>query len=129
MALDAEQVKEVVRLPAQERYAYFVERVAQTREVWGLYRNGWALATKDDGTLVLALWPEREFAQLCAEFEWEGYEAHAFGLDELLDELLPQLQTDGLVPGIFRTPGSKGAMPTPGLLRIDLRDELARQHS
>nr|WP_314547146.1 DUF2750 domain-containing protein [uncultured Massilia sp.] len=127
MALDAEQVKEVVRLPAQQRYEYFVERVAEGREVWGLYRNGWALATRDDGTLVFALWPEREFAQLCAEFEWEGYEPHAFGLDELVDELLPQLQEDGLVPGVFRTPGSKGIMPTPGLLKVDLQDALRRQ--
>jgi hypothetical protein len=127
MALDAEQVKETVRLPARQRYAYFVERAAQAREVWGLYRNGWALAKQDDGTLVFALWPEREFAQLCAEFEWEGYVPQAFGLDELLDGLLPQLQEDGLVPGIFRTPGSKGVMPTPGLLAIDLRDALRRR--
>jgi len=125
--LSAEQLKEVVRLPAPERYAYFVERVAQTRKVWGLYRNGWALATKDDGTLVFAMWPERAFAQLCAEFEWEGYAPQAFDLDELLEELLPQLQEDGLLPGIFRTPGSKGVMPSAGLLRVDLLDELGRQ--
>jgi hypothetical protein len=124
--LSAEQIREVVRLPAPQRYEYFVQRVAQNREVWALYRKGWALATKDDGTLVFALWPEREFAQLCAEFEWEGYEPQAFGIDELLDGLLPQLKQDGLVPGVFRTPGSKGVMPTPGLLRIDLLDELKR---
>lgn len=127
MALDAEQLKEVVRLPAQQRYAYFVERVAQTRQVWGLYRKGWALATRDDGTLVFALWSDREFAQLCAEFEWEGYAPQVFGLDELLEDLLPRLQHDGLVPGIFRTPGSKGVMPTPGLLKADLQDEARRQ--
>lgn len=129
MALDAEQVKDVVRLPAQQRYEYFVEHVAQAGEVWGLYRNGWALATRDDGTLVFALWPEREFALLCAEFEWEGYAPQAFGLDELLDDLLPQLQEDGLVPGIFRTPGSKGTMPTPGLLKADLQDEVRRRRT
>lgn len=127
MALDAERLKEVVRLPAQQRYEYFVRRVAQTREVWGLYRKGWALATRDDGTLVFALWPEREFAQLCAEFEWEGYEPQVFSLDELLEDLLPRLQHDGLVAGIFRTPGSKGVMPTPGLLKVDLQDEARRQ--
>jgi hypothetical protein len=129
MALDAEQVKEAVRLPAQQRYEYFVEHVAQAGEVWGLYRNGWALAKRDDGTLVFALWPEREFALLCAEFEWEGYAPQAFGLDELLDGLLPQLQEDGLVPGIFRTPGSKGTMPTPGLLKVDLQDEVRRRRN
>jgi hypothetical protein len=126
MPIDVNQLKAVVTLPAPQRYAYFIERVAQTRAVWGLFRNGWALATKDDGTLVFALWPEREFAQLCAEFEWEGYEPQAFALDELLDELLPQLELDGIVPGIFRTPGSKGTMPTPALLRVDLQDELRR---
>jgi hypothetical protein len=31
------------------------------------------------------------------------------------------------LPGIFRTPGSKGVMPTPGLLRVDLEDELRRE--
>jgi hypothetical protein len=125
--IDAEQLKAVVRLPAPQRYEYFVKRVAASGTVWGLYRNGWALATKDDGTLVFAMWPDEEFARLCAEFEWEGYEPQAFALDELLSELLPQLQQDGLVPGIFRTPGSKGVMPTPGLLRVDLEDELRRE--
>ena len=120
--IDAEQVKTVVRLPAPQRYEYFVKRVAASGTVWGLYRNGWALANKDDGTLVFAMWPDEEFARLCAEFEWEGYEPQAFSLDELLAELLPQLQQDGLVPGIFRTPGSKGVMPTPGLLRVDIED-------
>jgi len=127
MAISAEQVQQVVRLPAPQRYEYFVRIVARSREAWGLYRNGWALATKDDGTLVFAMWPECEFALLCAEFEWEGYAPQAFGLDELMDELLPQLQQDGVVPGIFRTPGSKGTMPTPNLLRVDLQDELRRQ--
>jgi hypothetical protein len=127
MTIDANQLKAVVTLPAPQRYEYFIKRVAQTGEVWGLYRNGWALATKDDGTLVFALWPEREFALLCAEFEWEGYEPQAFALRELLDELLPQLQQDGLLPGIFRTPGSKGVMPSPGLLRVDLQDELGQR--
>ena len=122
--IDAEQVKAVVRMPAPQRYAYFVKRVAASGVVWGLYRNGWALAKKDDGTLVFAMWPDEEFARLCAEFEWEGYAPHAFSLDELLGELLPQLQQDGLVAGIFRTPGSKGVMPTPGLLRVDIEDEL-----
>jgi len=117
-------VKAVVRMAAPQRYEYFVKRVASSGTVWGLYRNGWALAKKDDGTLVFAMWPDEEFARLCAEFEWEGYEPHAFSLDELLGELLPQLQQDGLVAGIFRTPGSKGVMATPGLLRVDIEDEL-----
>jgi hypothetical protein len=122
MPTDANALQTVVMLPAPQRYEYFVKHVVRTGEVWGLFRQGWALAKKDDGTLVFALWPTREFAQLCAEFEWEAYTPQAFTLSELLDELLPQLQEDGIVPGVFRTPGSKGVMPTPNLLRVDLHD-------
>jgi hypothetical protein len=124
--LSAEQIREVVRLPAPQRYEYFVQRVAQNREVWALYRKGWALATKDDGTLVFALWPEREFAQLCAEFEWEGYEPQAFGSTSCSDELLPQLSRTGWCHRRVLHAGRADVMPTPGLLRIDLLDELKR---
>jgi len=117
----------LVRLPAPQRYAWFVRRVVQTGVVWGLFRQGWALADRDDGTLLFALWPERASAALCAEFEWEGYVPQAFSLTELLDELLPQLQHDGIGLTIFRTPGSKGALPTPNLLRVDLLDEMGQQ--
>jgi len=127
MSLDPDQLTALVRLTAPQRYAYFVQRVARTGVVWGLFRNGWALAKMDDGTLVFALWPERETALLCAEFEWEGYAPQSFSLAELLDELLPQLQQDGILPNVFRTPGSKGTMPTPNLLRVDLQDALRQE--
>ena len=69
--LGAQQLADVVTLPAQQRYARFVQQVAETGEVWGLYRDGWALAKTDDGTLVFAMWPASEFADLCAEYEWD----------------------------------------------------------
>ena len=124
MAIDTRQLQAVVMLPGPQRYDYFIQRVAETGVVWSLYRQGWALAKKEDGTLVFPLWPDSEFAQVCADYEWTGYAPQSFALDELLGELLPQLQQDGLVPGIFRTPGSKGVMPTPGLLRTDLENQL-----
>ena len=67
--LGAQQLADVVTLPAQQRYARFVQQVVASSEVWGLYRDGWALAKTDDGTLVFAMWPASEFADLCAEYE------------------------------------------------------------
>nr|WP_229521202.1 DUF2750 domain-containing protein [Massilia sp. IC2-477] len=118
---------DVVTMPVQQRYARFVEQVAQTGEVWGLYRDGWALAKTDDGTLVFAMWPASEFADLCAEYEWDGYEPHAFPLDELMSDLLPQLEEDGVLPGIFYTPGDRGLTPTPFMLRLDLERKLSKR--
>ena len=127
MAIDTRQLQAVVMLPAPQRYAYFVKRVAESGVVWSLYRQGWALAKKEDGTLVFPLWPDSEFAQVCADYEWTGYAPHSFALDELLEELLPQLEQDGIVTGVFYTPGARDVMPTAGLLRTDLHDELARR--
>jgi hypothetical protein len=124
MAIDTRQLQAVVMLPGPQRYEYFVKRVAETGVVWSLYRQGWALARKEDGTLVFPLWPDSEFAQVCADYEWTGYAPQSFALDELMTELLPQLEQDGIVTGVFYTPGARDVMPTAGLLRADLHDEL-----
>lgn len=124
--LGAQQLADVVTLPAPRRYTHFVRQVAENREVWGLYRDGWALAKTDDGTLVFAMWPASEFADLCAEFEWEGYEPQSFPLDDLMTDLLPQLEEDGVLPGIFYTPGDRGLTPTIYMLRVDLERALNR---
>ena len=116
----------VIVLPKQLRYEHFVRRVAATGEVWGLYQDGWALAKTDDGTLVFPMWPANEYATLCAEFEWDGYDAQAFSLEELIEELLPQLEEDSVLPGVFYTPGDKGITPTVAQLIGDLEDELRR---
>jgi hypothetical protein len=123
MAIDSRQIQEAVMLSGPQRYEYFIQRVCETGTVWSLYRNGWALAKKEDGTLVFPLWPDREFATICADYEWTGYEPQSFPLDELLGELLPQLEQDGVVTGVFYTPGARDVMPTAGLLRRDLEDE------
>lgn len=127
MAIDTRQLQAVVMLPGPQRYEYFVKRVAETGVVWSLYRQGWALAKKEDGTLVFPLWPDSEFAQVCADYEWTGYAPQSFALDELMTELLPQLEQDGIVTGVFYTPGARDVMPTAGLLRVDLDNEIRRR--
>jgi hypothetical protein len=123
MTIDTEHVQAIVMLPGPQRYAYFVKRVVESGVVWSLFRQGWALARKEDGTLVFPLWPEREFAAICADYEWTGYAPQSFALDELVTELLPQLEQDGIATGVFYTPGARDVMPTAGLLLRDLLDE------
>ncbi|MBD8657495.1 DUF2750 domain-containing protein [Oxalobacteraceae sp. CFBP 13730] len=124
--LGGQQLAAVVTLAGPERYEYFIRCAAEAREVWGLYQDGWALAKTDDGTLVFPMWPANEYATLCAEFEWDGYDAQAFSLEELIEELLPQLEEDSVLPGVFYTPGDKGITPTVAQLIGDLEDELRR---
>jgi hypothetical protein len=127
MTIDTKQLQAVVMLPGPQRYEYFIKRVTDTGMVWSLYRNGWALARKEDGSMVFPLWPDSEFATICADYEWTGYTPQSFGLNELVDELLPQLEQDGIATGVFYTPGARDVMPSAALLLRDLTDELARK--
>lgn len=114
----------VLQVPKELRYEHFIRRVADSGRVWGLYRDGWAIGKTDDGALVFPLWPTGELAQQCAVLEWEGYLPHEFALQELFDDLLPQLAADGILPGITYTPDEYGLTPSHAQLRADL---LARQ--
>ena len=111
----------VLQLPKELRYEHFIRRVADTGRVWGLYRDGWAIGKTDDGALVFPMWPTNELAQQCAVLEWAGYAPQEFGLHELLDDLLAQLESDGILPGITYTPDEYGLTPSHERLRGDLR--------
>ncbi|MET0404942.1 MAG: DUF2750 domain-containing protein [Cystobacter sp.] len=103
-----ERMEAVLRLPAVRRYAYFLQRVMESGEVWGLDGEGWALALDDSGRDVLPLWPAPEFAQLCATRLWSGFKPRAIPLQELLESVLPQLEQEGMPVGIFFTPQGQG---------------------
>lgn len=126
MKVSLKQIEAVLALPSHRRCEHFIKVVADWQVVWGLYHDGWALATTDQGTPVLPLWPAKEYAELCRGQEWASYEPRPIALGEFMDEWLPRLETDGVLPGIFFTPSSKGITPAVGEVRAMLRAELAK---
>ncbi|MGZ3457917.1 MAG: DUF2750 domain-containing protein [Archangium sp.] len=103
-----ERLQAVLRLPAARRYSYFLQRVVESGEVWGLDGEGWALALDDSGRDVLPLWPAPEFAALCATRLWSGFQPRAIRLKDLVENVLPQLEEEGMPVGVFFTPEGQG---------------------
>lgn len=126
MKISPKQLTAVIALPGNERYKHFIKSVADWQQVWGLYQDGWALAATDDGTAVFPLWSAKEYAEICAVNEWQGYQSQSFNLDELLNELLPNLEADGVLPGVFFTPESKGVTSSVPQLKNDIEVELQK---
>jgi len=122
--MNQKQIDAVLALQPEQRYEHFVKMIADWQEVWGLYSDAWALAATDTGATVFPMWPAKEYAALCADGEWRGYVPESFSLDDLLNELLPKLKEDGVIPGIFYTPSNKGITPAIDRLVSDLREEL-----
>jgi hypothetical protein len=126
MKMNEKKMQSVLALPAPKRYAHFIKVVADQRRVWGLYSDGWALAQTADEELALALWPAREYAALCADGEWSGYEPREIDLDTVLEVLIPELQDSSTLIGVFPTPDEKGMTPDLNRIKEDLRNELAK---
>lgn len=124
MKVSPKQMESVLALPGIERFDHFIKVIADWQEVWGLYQDGWALAAADNGTTVFPLWPAKEYAQVCAANEWTGYEPRSISLGDFTEVLLPKLKLDGVLPGVFFTPASKGVTPSVDELRSALEAEL-----
>lgn len=124
MKVNPKQMEAVLALPGGKRFEHFIKVVADWREVWGLYQDGWALAAADDGTIVFPLWPAKEYAQICAVNEWNGYEPRSICLSDFTGVLLPKLKQDGVLPGVFFTPTSRGVTPSVDELSLALEAEL-----
>ncbi len=124
MKIGLKQIEAVMALPAPKRFEHFVKLVADWQQAWGLYQDGWALAADDDGVVVFPIWPAKEYAEVCAKEEWEGYVPRPISLEDLLDALLPRLELDNMLPGVFLTPSSRGMTPSIEEFRKAIEIEL-----
>jgi hypothetical protein len=117
------KLRAVSNLSGAERYKYFIGNVCNFEEAWGLWQDGWALAAADDGRTLFPFWPAKEFAEICSEGTWSGFEASAIPFEDLISTLLPQFKSDGVLPCIFPTKQDKGVIIDCDKLLQDLTDE------
>lgn len=121
--MNQKEYEAVVKLPAAKRYEYFVKKIVDFEEVWGLYDDGWATTKDDSGYVLIPFWPKKEFAQYCAIEEWTNYQPKKIELDEFLEEWLPGMKEDGNKPSIFWN-NDDAALVDVDILLQDLRNEL-----
>ena len=121
-----EKFQQVAQLPSAERHAYFVRKVADTQEVWGLHHDGWATA-QACGKVAIPFWPEAAFAQACASGEWEHFQPRAIALDDFLVKWLPGMANNDQLASVFPVPQGSASVAAPADLLADLREE-ARQY-
>ena len=117
-----DELRVLQSLPAADRAVHLVQLVADWEEAWGLMDDqGWVVAKETD---AFPLWPHPDLARDCARNNWEGAEPAAIPLDDLLEELLPLLEEDGLRTVLFPTPGDPGVLLDAAELRRRLEMEL-----
>jgi hypothetical protein len=111
-----QQMQAVLAQPGPKRYSFFIKKVADFEEAWGLWDDGWAMLGTDENEEVFPLWPAMEYAAACAtgglgEFQ-AAHDSDSVRRSDLIDDVLPKLEKEGVLPGIFPTPQRKAVTPT-----------------
>ena len=126
-----QKFKNVISMPADDRYWYFVRTVANVEEVWLLEMEAGSPLTieMEPGTLTYPIWPERQFAEAAAmeRPEWGPVNAISRALDEFMERWLPGIQRDGHKLGVFWAgPDLLGIDVEAAILLQDLQEECAQ---
>lgn len=116
------EVAQLLALTPADRALAFFQLAADWEEVWGLKdADGWLVSKETD---ALPLWPHAVFAEACARGAWEGALPEPLPVDDLLEDLLPVLEEDGLRVAVFPVPEDPGILMPPEEVRDRLEAEL-----
>lgn len=120
--ITADEARQLLALPAEDRAIQFFQLLADWEEGWGLRDDeGWVVASATD---ALPLWPHATLAAACAVGPWEGALPEPVSLDEMLEELLPLLAEDSLQVAVFPSPDDPGLLLPPAEVRERLEREM-----
>lgn len=120
------EIASVLALDGGRRYGYLLHKVADQEEIWSLATSGgWALAALDDSPdQGVPVWPHMEYARLCANGEWDGFEPRTISLGDWMTKWLPGMKRDGRKAIAFPTPTNVGVAVAPDRFLADLKAEL-----
>ena len=114
----------VLNLSPQDRYGYFIRKVADFEEVWLLNKNGQYVTLGDSKEQIsIPVWPEKEFAELMLTDEWKDYTVERRDVHDFLD-WLDTLEKEGYKIAGFPDISLKGVVVTADEMKNHLIYEL-----
>ncbi|EHD20425.1 MULTISPECIES: DUF2750 domain-containing protein [Brenneria] len=124
MKISAKEIEAMSKKSNEDRYVYFIKRVADNESAWVLDDEGFALSSDDNGNDFIMLWSAKEYAELCAVDTWSNYKAKEIELDYIFDELLPDLLESNINIGVFMVPSTTDTpIVSADKLLTDLQNE------
>ncbi|XQY93683.1 DUF2750 domain-containing protein [Metabacillus sp. HB246100] len=117
------EILAVIKLPANRRYSYFIKKIVDFEELWGLYNDGWAISEDTNGNKLIPLWPKKEYAELCTEEEWKQYQPKKIYLNDFINKWIPGMSKDRLSVSVFWYENDS-VVVNPERLLNDIEEEL-----
>lgn len=114
------RINNIINLSAAGRYDYFIRKVSDFEEVWGLKdKDGWALMGNNEQELF-PIWSEKEFAELC---KWDNYQPTPIPLNDFIEKLLSKLEKDNVMLAVFPLAKGKGIICKAQDIKSDIEQE------
>ena len=110
-------------MSGRDRFGYFVRKVSDFREIWGLFDNGWAMGEDDEGRKAVLFWPEEAFAEKSAVGKYENHKPRKIELDYFVEKWIPGLTKDNYQIAVFPTTGGKAVFVSPDFLLQSIAEE------
>lgn len=118
---------DVLEMDGEERYDYFLDAVAEEREIWILVNadnHFLKIVSEDDGVSYLPVWPSQDFAADYARCSGD-LSPKVLSLPDFFQKWVPGLGKDGVEVGVF--PGADSELWITGAqeLKGDLQDVMS----
>ena len=116
--------KNILNLSPQDKYGYFIRKVADFEEVWLIQENGHYVTLGDkEEQIIIPIWPEKEFAELMLTDDWKSYTVESMNVHDFV-EWLDTLEEDGYKIAGFPDIALKGVVVTADEMKNHLIYEL-----
>jgi hypothetical protein len=126
-ALHEKHFANVIALPSNERLRYFLGRVSDWEQLWGMRNDeGWLVPVTPDGIEYFPVWPHPDFAQKTTDLRFPGHRTDEICLHNFMECWLPTLQNDDVKVAAFPNLECTFWVIDAGHLAEHLLDELKK---
>ena len=121
------QFKNVIALPAKERYDHFMSKICDWEELWSLKnKDGFVTYGDNEGNEGIPFWPHPDYSSAVAKGIWEDCNPEGIDLENFTNKWLPGMKEDSTMAVVFPTPDEKGIMVKPEDLLADIQQECSQ---
>ena len=114
----------VISLSPSKRYLYLIKKIVDFKEIWSLWDEGWALYSDEENNECIPIWPNEQYAQVCAIDNWVNYLPKKISLLDWINKWIPGMKNDRRKVAAFPTSNDKGIIIEPDRIKNDINKEL-----
>lgn len=120
----ADEYAAVPNMDDEELFEYFLFRILETDEIWGLQDGTHWLTREIDGQETMPVWPFKRFASEAAVGDWQTMTPSAQSLESFLYYVLPTRAEQGVMVEVMPRGSAVGCLVKPRRLLTILENTM-----